>query len=115
LWDELQVVLPTGQDPYPMVEAIQKQVQEATSQSASQAESEWRRATGSREMSAFSVAPAISVKPVLGGIEVAVRYITRANERYQLRSKLYQMIVHLLGGRGQAVLPGPDAPPAPAD
>jgi small-conductance mechanosensitive channel len=115
LWDELQVVLPTGQDPYPMVEAIQKQVQEATSQSAAQAESEWRRATGSREMSAFSVAPAISVKPVLGGIEVAVRYITRANERYQLRSKLYQMIVHLLGGRGQAVLPAPDAPPSPAD
>src|SRR5262249_20198228 len=33
LWDELQVVLPAGQDPYPVVEAIQKQVQEATSQS----------------------------------------------------------------------------------
>ena len=114
LWDELQVVLPTGQDPYPMVEAIRKQVQEATSQSAGQAESEWRHATGSREMSAFSVAPAISVKPVLGGVEVAVRYITRANERYQLRSNLYQMMVQLLGGKVHAVIPSPDVPPAPA-
>jgi len=112
LWDELQVVLPAGQDPYPVVEAIQKQVQEATSQSAAQAETEWRRATGSREMSAFSVAPAISVKPVLGGIEVGVRYITRANERYQLRAKLYQMMVELLGGKGQPRIPTPTTAPA---
>src|SRR4029077_19863825 len=46
LWDELQVVLPAGQDPYPMMDAIQKQVQEATSKSAKEAESEWRGATG---------------------------------------------------------------------
>jgi len=75
---------------------------------------EWQRATGSREMSSFSVAPAISVKPVLGGIEVSVRYITRANERYQLRSKMYQMMVELLGGKSQHA-PKPEAPPAPAD
>jgi small-conductance mechanosensitive channel len=111
LWDELTVVLPSGQDPYPMVEAIQKQVQAATSESATQAESEWRRATGSQEMSSFSVAPAISVKPVMGGIEVIVRYITRANERYLLRSKLYQMMVQLLGGRGQ-LAPKAEAPTA---
>ncbi|PWT85246.1 MAG: hypothetical protein C5B56_14320, partial [Proteobacteria bacterium] len=97
LWDELQVVLPAGQDPYPMVSAIQKRVQEATEESAQQAELEWRRATGPREMSSFSVAPAISVRPVVGGIEVAVRYITRASERYQLRAKLYQAAVDLLG------------------
>jgi small-conductance mechanosensitive channel len=97
LWDELQLVLPAGQDPYPMIGAIQKRVLEATQKSAEQAEAEWRRATGSRGMSSFSVAPAISVKPVVGGIEVAVRYITRANERYQLRAKLYQAAVDLLG------------------
>jgi len=115
LWDELTVVLPSGQDPYPIVDAIHNQVQAATSHSASEAESEWRKATGSREMSAFSVAPAISVKPVLGGVEVAVRYITRANQRYQLRAKLYQMLVHLLGGRGEAKLGSSEAHPASAD
>jgi hypothetical protein len=26
LWDELQVILPTGQDTYPIVDAIQKKV-----------------------------------------------------------------------------------------
>jgi len=99
LWDELQLVLSTGQDPYPIVNEIRNRVSEATKEGAKQAEEEWRRSTRSREMSSFSVEPAISVKPVVGGVEVAVRYITRANERYQLRSKLYQDAVDLLGGK----------------
>jgi small-conductance mechanosensitive channel len=115
LWDELQVVLPPGQDFYPMMDAIQKQVQEATSDSAKQAEKEWRGAIGSRDMGTISVAPAISVKPIVGGIEVAVRYITRANERYALRSKLYQAIVKMLGGKGGAVSTGPEPAPAMVD
>jgi len=99
LWDELQLVLPAGQDPYPVVQEIQKQVSEATQEGAKQAEEEWRRATRSREMSSFSVAPAISIKPVIGGVELAVRYITKANERYQLRAKLYQAAVKMLGSK----------------
>jgi small-conductance mechanosensitive channel len=102
LWDELAVVLPSGKDPYPIVEAIRKKVEQETSQSAQQAEQEWRRAASSREMSGFSAAPAISVKPVLGGVEVAVRYITRANERFTLRSKLNQAAVQLLGGKEES-------------
>jgi hypothetical protein len=93
----LQVVLPAGQDPYPMVEAIQKKVTEATRETVQQAETEWKRATASREMSGLSAAPALSVKPVSGGIEVAVRYITRASDRYTLRAKLNQAAVELLG------------------
>ncbi len=103
LWDELQLVLPAGQDPYPMVNEIQKKASEATKESAKQAEEEWRRATRSREMSSFSVEPAISIKPVVGGVEVAVRYITRANERYQLRAKLYQAAVEMLGRKNVPV------------
>jgi len=109
LWDELQFVLPTGQDPYPMVALIQKKVIEATRESTQEAEAEWQRATTSREMSGFSATPAMSVKPVLGGIEVSVRYITRANERYLLRAKLNQAAVELLGGKS-----APDAFFAPA-
>ena len=99
LWDELQVVLPTGLDPYPVIAAIQKKVTQATAETAKQAEQEWQHAARSRDMSALSAAPAINVRPVIGGIEIAVRYITRANERYQLRAKLYQAAVDLLGGK----------------
>jgi hypothetical protein len=97
LWDELQIVVPAGQDPYPIVDAIQKKVVEATAEGALQAEKEWKGTTRSREMSSQTAAPAINIKPVVGGIEIAVRYITRANERYQLRAKLYESAVGLLG------------------
>ena len=102
MWDELTVVLPTGKDPYPIVEAIRKKVEEETRESGQQAEREWRSAAGSRDMSGFSAVPAISVKPVLGGVEVAVRYIARANERFTLRSKLNQAAVQLLGGKEES-------------
>jgi len=97
MWDELQVVLPAGHDPYPIIDAIQKKVTEATTETAKQAEQEWQHAASSRQMTALSAAPAINVRPVIGGVEIAVRYITRANERYQLRAKLYQAAVDLLG------------------
>jgi len=107
MWDELQVVLPTGQDPYPIIDAIQKKVAESTAETAKQAEQEWQHAARSRQMNALSAAPAINVKPVIGGVEIAVRYITRANERYQLRAKLYQAAVDLLGGKYVRVPPAP--------
>jgi small-conductance mechanosensitive channel len=103
LWDELQLVLPTGQDPYPLIDAIHRKVIEATRESALVAEQEWRGEGNGRELSSFSAEPAISVKPVLGGIEVSVRYITRATERYKLRSQLNQAAVELLGGKAEKV------------
>jgi small-conductance mechanosensitive channel len=103
LWDELQIVVPAGQDPYPIVDAIQKKVVEATSEGALQAEKEWKGTVRSREMSSQTAAPAINIKPVIGGIEISVRYITRANERYQLRAKLYESAVSLLGQKFPAL------------
>src|ERR1700682_4596942 len=72
MWDELQVVLPTGQDPYPVIDAIQKKVLEATADTGKKAEQEWRSAAKSGDMSALSAAPAINVKPVIGGGESGV-------------------------------------------
>ncbi len=98
LWDELQLVLPAGRDPYPIVDAIQKKVLEATAETAKLAEKEWQGVAQSRDKGrSLTAAPAINVKPVLGGIEIAVRYITRANERYQMRAKLNQAAVDLMG------------------
>ena len=114
LWDELQVVLPSGQDPYPFIDALQRKVLEATAETAKQAEQEWKSAASSRDMKALSAAPAINLKPVAGGIEIAVRYITSANERYLLRAKLYQVAVEMLGLKNVQSPPPPLPTPAPA-
>jgi len=113
LWDEIQIVLPAGYNPYPIVEAIQKKVLEATSESARQAEQEWKSAArhGGRDTTALSMAPAINVKPVIGGTQISVRYITRASDRSQLRAKLNHAAVDLLGqgvgGQAPPVWPQP--------
>jgi hypothetical protein len=91
--------VPLGRDHYPVVEAISKQVQEATAESARLAEQEWQHAVPAQRGQAFSGTPGVSVKPVAGGVEIAVRYITRANERYLVRAKLYQQAVDLLGAK----------------
>src|SRR5579863_1562821 len=46
LWDELQVVFPTGEDPYPVIEALQKRVLEATQEHAKEAAQELKSAAG---------------------------------------------------------------------
>jgi len=114
LWDELQVVLPSGQDPYPVVDAIQKKVVEATAESGHKAEQEWRSAARSGDMSNLSAAPAINVKPVIGGTEIAVRYITNAHDRYEIRAKLNHILVDLLGGKASVPVPAAKLTATPA-
>jgi hypothetical protein len=101
LWDELQLVVPAGQDPYPVLDAITKQVTEATAGSAREAEQEWQRAVPATRGKVFASTPGVNVKPIVGGVEIAIRYITRANERFMLRAKLYQAAVDLLGKKGE--------------
>jgi hypothetical protein len=114
LWDELELVLPTGEDPYPMIDAIQKCVVEATQATAKEAALELRNAAGSRDIGGFSADPSINLRPVLGGIELSVRYITQANQRSQLRTKLNQAAVELLGKRNVKSVPAPAPAPSPA-
>jgi hypothetical protein len=42
------------------------------------------------------------VVPTGNGIEVVVRYITRAHERHEARRRLYQAVVQLLHGKRAA-------------
>lgn len=107
LWDELTLVLPTGQNLHAVVDAIYKIVLEATSERARQAEREWHGAIKSRDLKALSAEPAINLKAVAGGTEISVRYITSARERTRLREQLNHALVDLLGS-GLAPQPAAD-------
>ncbi len=99
LWDELQVVIGPGENPYPLVEKIERLVEEETRGSVAQAEQEWQKSAGYRKP--LTVSPAIHLRPTGGGVELQIRYVTSANERYVTRSKLYEKIVALLRGEAQ--------------
>ena len=95
LWDELRVPIPTSLDPYSIADAIQKVVAEETQAHVQRAEQEWERVVSTAGRS-FSAAPTVSVRPTAQGVNVIVRYITRAPEQHEVRSRLYQQIVELL-------------------
>ncbi len=96
MWDELQVLIPAGQDPYPIIDGIQKLVEKETAANAGKAEAEWQQATTRYRVKALSAVPGINVVPTAAGFEVHVRYITRANERHAARKRLYEAVLELM-------------------
>ncbi len=105
LWDEIEVPIPAGVDPYPIAEAVHKAVVAETQANMGLAEKEWQRAIPMHVGKTFAPAPAITVRPTTLGVNVVVRYITRANERHELRSRLFHQIVELL--RSKHIAAGP--------
>jgi small-conductance mechanosensitive channel len=100
LWDEFQVTLPATGDPYQTAQQIREIVERETQADAAEAAGDWQRVTqqyGTRE---FTAGPAVSLRPGSNGLEVTVRYITRAPQREAVKSKLFEAIVDLLHKSG---------------
>jgi len=102
LWDQLQVSIPPGEDPYPALEKIQAAVEKETADDFKQAEQEWQRVTRHCGVKQFSAAPALHMKPSGQGVEVVIHYITRAKERSQVRSRLNHALAQLLSQKAPA-------------
>jgi len=96
LWDEVEVPIPAGADPYPIAESLLKTVVAETEANIKLAEQEWQRVVPGHVGRTFAPVPAIMVRPTPSGVTVIVRYITRAHERHEQRSRLFHKIVELL-------------------
>jgi small-conductance mechanosensitive channel len=99
MWDELRLLIPLGRDPYPVMDGVQRLVEKETEANAKAAESEWRTSASRYRVKTFSTVPGIHVVPTGNGIEVVVRYITRAHERHDARRRLYQAVLELMHGK----------------
>ncbi|MGA8152035.1 MAG: mechanosensitive ion channel domain-containing protein [Terriglobales bacterium] len=100
LWDEVQMMVPADQDPYKLIDAIQQTVTKETEGNAKAAEKEWQNATGRYRVQSVSAAPAVNLRPTPSGVEVHVRYITRAHERSAMKTHISQALVQLLRRKG---------------
>ena len=56
---------------------------------------EWKRGTRQTGLSMFSAAPAVNLRPTVAGIDILVRYVTRASQRFEMRNHLYQRVIDL--------------------
>jgi small-conductance mechanosensitive channel len=96
LWDELKVLIPASQNPYHHIEKIRDIVAKETEGTTRLAEQEWEGLTRRYGLRSFSAEPTVNVKPTDLGVHVVVRYVTRANERSEVRYRLSHAIVRLL-------------------
>ncbi len=104
MWDEIVVNIPSGPNSQRVIEAIRTAVQQETDKNAKLAEDEWQRATKQRGLSHFSAEPSVDMRPAAGGVDVIVRYVTKATDRFDLRNRLYQAVVALLHKKDENVL-----------
>ncbi len=103
MWDEISVNIPTGPDSQRVIDAIHTAVQQETEKDAKLAEEEWQRATQQRGLSHFSAKPSVDMRPAAAGVDVIVRYVTRATDRFDMRNRLYQAVVALLHKKDEKV------------
>ena len=109
LWDELDILIPAGEDPYELTTSVLKLVTEETREDAALAEQEWHKVTHDSVVQTFAAAPAINVRPTNLGVNLVVRYVVNAHNRYAVRTHLYEKIVALL--HNSRKLPAPEAAP----
>lgn len=102
-WDEISVNIPATDDIHTIVERIHEVVVKETEENSRIAEQEWKRGTRGDSMNRFNATPVVNLRPSASGIEVQVRYVTRASERFDLRNRLYQDVVDLLHEQGSPV------------
>jgi small-conductance mechanosensitive channel len=96
MWDEIKLSLPASDNVHEVLERIQSAVVAETERNASQAEAEWKRGAHGSSLSRFSATAVESLRPSASGIDVLVRYVTRASERFELRNRLYQKLIEVL-------------------
>jgi small-conductance mechanosensitive channel len=103
MWDEIKVSIPQGTDAYPMIDKIREATIKATEADAKMAEEEWKRVTHEQGSPQFSATPSVDMQPAAGGVDIVVRYVTRAGVRLETRNRLFEMVVGLMVGTREMI------------
>jgi small-conductance mechanosensitive channel len=104
MWDEIHFGIPAAGDAHGLMDLIRKAVIEETDADTSLAEAEWKRDSTKSALGQLSAEPAVEMRPGASGIDIVVRYVTRATDRFDTRNRLYERVVALLQN-----------PPAPSE
>jgi small-conductance mechanosensitive channel len=107
MWDEITVSLPSDANLYGIAKEIERTAQEETAESARLAEQEWNRGKHTAGLARLSAEPTVAMRPAGSGVDIQVRYVTRALGRYEVRDRLYRHVIELLQGKKQLGPPEP--------
>ena len=96
MWDEIKVSIPPGMSIHPLIKGIYEATVKTTEADAKMAEAEWKRVTHEEGSPQFSAMPSVNLRPAGPGVDIVIRYITRAGVRVETRNHLFAMIVELM-------------------
>ncbi len=96
MWDEIKVSVPPGTSIHPLIKGIYEATVKTTEADAKMAEAEWKRVTHEEGSPQFSAMPSVNLRPAGPGVDIVIRYITRAGVRVETRNHLFAMIVELM-------------------
>ncbi len=96
MWDEIKLTVPPGTAVHALIKGIYEATVKATEADAKMAEGEWKRVTHEEGSPQFSAMPSVNLRPAGSGMDIVIRYITRAGVRVETRNHLYSMIIELM-------------------
>jgi small-conductance mechanosensitive channel len=96
MWDEIKVSVPPSTDVHALLKGIYEATVKITEADAKMAEAEWKRVTHEEGSPQFSAMPSVNLRPAGAGVDILIRYITRAGVRVETRNHLFTMIVDLM-------------------
>ena len=98
MWDEIKVSVPPGMGIHSLLKGIYEATVKTTEADAKMAEAEWKRVTHEEGSPQFSAMPSVNLRPAGTGVDIVIRYITRAGVRVETRNHLFAMMVDLMQG-----------------
>lgn len=98
MWDEIKLNVPATANAYDLIKRMQAKVVEVTTNDTAQAEAEWQSATRQNALAHFKALPTVDLRPAASGVDVLIRFVTRANDRFEMRRELYEAVIGLMEG-----------------
>ncbi|MGB8539329.1 MAG: mechanosensitive ion channel family protein [Acidobacteriaceae bacterium] len=96
MWDEMSLSLPASPDTYAKAAQLHQAILEETQEDAQLAEQEWKRVPRRSGLSHASAGSSVNLRPSGSGVDILIRYVTRASDRLKVRNRLYERVIDVL-------------------
>ena len=107
MWDEISLNVPATANAYELIKQMQAAVEKETATDTDQAEREWQRVAKDIGVGQFSAKPTVELRPAAAGVDVVVRFVTQANDRFGIRAKINAALLDLMEGTARPALEAP--------
>jgi len=113
MWDEIKLNVPATANAYELIKKMQAAVEKETAGDTKEASDEWESATTDIGLREFSAKPTVDLRPASSGVDVIVRYVTRASDRFGLKNRIYEAMLGLMEGTERPEVESADKPSSP--